>query len=132
MNKAALETALRNDVLAAINDFLREHYETDVLTVSASEITIPILDAEGNEKFALIKVSIPRGTRCDGGYTPYDGYAAADDYADELKEKEAKRAASAEKKAMAEKLREQKRAIRAAKKLEKDDSNQHTDKEIAV
>lgn len=116
MNKAALETALRNDVLAAINDFLREHYATDVLTVSASEITIPILDAEGNEKFALVKVSIPRGTRCDGSYTPYDGYTAAEDYADELKEKEAKRAASAEKKAMAEKLREQKRALRAKAK----------------
>jgi len=116
MNKAALETALRNDVLAAIKSFLADMYATDVLTVSASEITIPVLDAEDNEKFALIKVSIPRGTRCEGGYKPYDGYAAAEDYADELKEKAAKRAESAEKKAMAEKLREQKRALRAAKK----------------
>ena len=117
MNKAALETALRNEVMGHIATYLANVYGTDVLTVSASEIAIPLLDAEDNEKFALIKVSIPRGTRCDGGYTPYDGYAAAEGYADELKQKEAKRAESAEKKAMAEKLREQKRALRAAKKV---------------
>lgn len=118
MTKAALETNLRNSVIATISDFLKEHYVTDVLTVGAGEVAIPLLDEEDNEKFAVIKISIPRGTRNgNGGYDAYDGYTAADDYKAELAEKEAKRAASAEKKAMAEKLREQKRALRAAKKV---------------
>ena len=42
---------------------------------------MPVLDADGNEKFALIKISIPRGSRSDGTFIPYDGYAAADAYA---------------------------------------------------
>lgn len=118
MTKAALETNLRNSVITTISDFLKEHYATDVLTVGAGEVAIPLLDEENNEKFAVIKISIPRGTRNgNGGYDAYDGYTAADDYKAELAEKEAKRAASAEKKAMAEKLREQKRALRAAKKV---------------
>lgn len=133
MNKATLETNLRNEILAAISSYLSEKYETDVLTVSASEITIPVVDAENNDKFALIKVSIPRGTRNgNGGYDAYDGYAAAEDYTAELAEKAAKKAASVAKKEAAEKLREHKRAIRATKKIEKDDSNQYLDKEIAV
>ena len=116
-NKATLESELRNDILDSICGFLSEHYGVDTLRVSASEIAIPCLDSEKNEKFGLIKVSIPRGTRTgEGGYTPYDGYAAHEAYLDEIKEKEAKKAASAEKKAMAEKLREQKRALRETKK----------------
>ena len=82
MTKAQLETALRNDFLTFVRDMVKEHYETDVLPVSASELAIPCLDAEDNEKFVLIKVSIPRGTRDGkGGYDPYDGYAVAEDYA---------------------------------------------------
>lgn len=121
-NKAELENAIRNDILSAIATLLTEKYDTDVMPVSASELTIPVLDAEGNEKFALIKVSIPRGTRSGNGYIPYDGYAAAEDYRLDLEEKEAKRRASAEKKANAEALRaqkrEQKQVAKAIKNLE--------------
>ena len=100
MSKAALETAIRNDILAAMTAFLSEHFETDVMDVSASELTMPVVDAEGNEKFALIKVSIPRGTRNgDGGYDAYDGYAAHEEWklvkADKA-DKEAKRKEKAE------------------------------------
>ena len=80
MTKAQLETALRNKFLSFISDTISQEMETDVLPVSASEVTIPCLDEEGNEKFVLIKVSIPRGTRNgQGGYDPYDGYAVAED-----------------------------------------------------
>lgn len=110
MSKAALETAIRNDILQAITELLQEKYETDVMPVSASELTIPVVDAEGNEEFALIKVSIPRGTRNGkGGYDAYDGYAAAEDYRLEMEDKAAKKAASAAKKAAAEKEKERKR-----------------------
>lgn len=80
-SKATLEKELRDAILELLIDKLGEYYETDIMPVSASELTIPLLDSEGNEKFALIKVSIPRGTRNgEGGYIPYDGYEAYNDY----------------------------------------------------
>lgn len=117
-SKAALETAIRNEILNALTTFLSEHFQSDVLDVSASEITMPVVDAEGNEKFALIKVSIPRGTRLgDGQYEPYDGYAAHDDWELEKADKADKAAKRKEKadRAAAEKERKQ-----AAKKVVKD------------
>lgn len=115
MTKAQLETALRNDFLTAISDFISESRETDVLPVSASELAVPCLDAEGNEKWAVIKVSIPRGTRNgEGGYDPYDGYFLAEQYAQDLKDKaetKARREAEKQKKIAAD---EKKRAEKAA------------------
>ena len=118
MNKAALETAIRNDILAFLTEALSAHYDSDVMDVSASELTMPVVDANGEEKFALIKVSIPRGSRIDGGYEPYDGYAAHEDWelvkADKA-DKEAKRKEKAER---AEKERQRKREARkVVKKL---------------
>lgn len=113
MSKASLETAIRNDILAAFIDFLSEHYETDVMPVSASELAMPVVDAEGNEKFALIKVSIPRGSRNgDGGYDAYDGYAAAEDWKLVLADKADKEAKRKEKAERAEKEKERKRNAR--------------------
>ena len=63
MTKAQLETAIRNMFLDFIREMVTEKLDTDALDVSASELAIPCLDKEGNEKWALIKVSIPRGTR---------------------------------------------------------------------
>ena len=121
MTKAQLETALRTQFLAFISETISQDMETDVLPVSASELAIPCLDAEGNEKFVLIKVSIPRGTRNgEGGYDPYDGYAAADDYAVDLKEKAQKKADAEAKKqakiARDEKKRAEKKALAEANK----------------
>ena len=110
-SKAELETAIRNDILNDIRALIENKYGTDALQISASEIAIPILDKEGNEKWAVAKISIPRGTRNgDGGYNPYDGYAAAEDYKLDLEEKAAKKAKSAAKKEAEEKAREKKRA----------------------
>ena len=115
MTKAQLETKLRNDFMTFIANEITERYATDVLRVGASEFAIPVLDAEDNEKFVLIKVSIPRGTRNgEGGYDPYDGYAVAEDYAIDCKEKaEKKEAAEAKKQAKIAKD-EQKRAEKKA------------------
>lgn len=113
-SKASLETAIRNDILAAITAFLSEKYDSDVMDVSASELTMPVVDAEGNEKFALIKVSIPRGTRTSGTYEPYDGYAAHEEWELEKKEKANKVAARKEKAERAEKEKERKRAAKKA------------------
>lgn len=114
MSKASLETAIRNDILAAVTAFLSDHYDSDVLDVSASELAMPVTDAEGNELFALIKVSIPRGTRNGaGGYTPYDGYAAHEEWELDKADKADKAAARKEKAERAEKEKERKRAAKA-------------------
>ena len=121
MTKAQLETKLRNTYLDLIRNMINEEVQTDALTVSASELAIPCLDEEGNEKFVLIKVSIPRGTRNGaGGYDPYDGYAVAEDYAIDCEEKAQKKAdAEAKKQKKIEhdqKVRAEKKALAEANK----------------
>ena len=115
MKKADLETALRKDYLAFITEALSNQREIDALSVGPSEIAIPCLDADGNEAWVLVKVSVPRGTRNgEGGYDPYDGYAVAEDYALDLAEKaEKKKASEAKKQAKIEKDKA-KRAEKAA------------------
>ena len=116
MNKATLESAIRNDILAIVRKAIETELNTDALTVSASEIALPVVDAEGNEKFAIVKVSIPRGTRNGNGYDAYDGYTAADDYKAEQEEKAAKKAQAI---ALKERKAEQKKVKKAIQNLEK-------------
>lgn len=128
MSKASMETAIRNTMLENIKKMIDTEYATDALPVSASEIAVPVVDEEGNEKFALIKVSIPRGTRNgDGGYTPYDGYAAAEDYKLDLADKADKARAREEKKERAVKEKERKAN---AKKVVKELNEKGLDKMI--
>jgi hypothetical protein len=113
-SKATLENLLRNQYLSFISGAISQEMEIDALPVSASELAIPCLDEEGNEKFVLIKVSIPRGTRNGmGGYDPYDGYAANEAYLDEI-------ASKAQEKAVKRAMKEAEKGKN--KKEEKDDS----------
>jgi len=122
MSKASLETAVRNTILDFLVDHLSAQFDTDVMPVSASELVMPVVDAEGNEKFALIKVSIPRGTRNgEGGYTAYDGYAAAEDYKAEQEDKAARQKAKDEQKRHEEEAKEARRAARKTIKTMKKD-----------
>lgn len=99
-SKATLENNLRNYVLSCIKELIENGLESEALPVSASEIAVPLIDDEKNEKFVLIKVSVPRGTRNgQGSYDPYDGYAASEAY---LLEQESKAQEKAVKKAMKE------------------------------
>ena len=121
MTKAQLENALRNDYLELIKTVLSNEREIDALSVGASEIAVPCLDAEGNEAWVLIRVSVPRGTRNgEGGYTSYDGYTAAEDYAIDCAEKAQKKQAAEAKKqakiAKDEKKRAEKQALAEANK----------------
>ena len=120
MTKAQLETELRNSCLDVLKKTLDGVYGCDVLPVSANEIALPVTDAENNEKWIVIKVSIPRGTRNGNGYDPYDGYAAAEDYQIDLEEKAEKKAAAEAKKAAKiskdQKAREEKKALAEANK----------------
>ena len=121
MTKAQLENKLRNECLSVLKETFDKVYGCDVLPVSASELALPVTDAEGNEKFLLVKVSVPRGTRNGaGGYDPYDGYAAAEDYAIDCEEKAQKKASTEAKKqkkiAADEKKRAEKKAVAEANK----------------
>jgi len=118
MTNTALNTNLRNSILRDFMAFVAEKYETDTLSCSTSSFTFPVVDEEGNEKFAKISISIPRGTRNgEGGYDAFDGYAVAEDFKLEQEEKAAKRAASEAKKEAKRKADE---AKREAKKVVKE------------
>jgi hypothetical protein len=107
-SKASLENALRSEIMQVIMNALEEHFDASVILVGSGEISIPVTDAEGNEKYPKIKVSIPRGTRNgEGGYIPYDGYEAAQAYEEEKESKVQERAV---KKAMKEAEKNEKKA----------------------
>lgn len=111
MSKASLETEIRNSLIKTVTDAISPF--NDVLPVSASELAIPVVDSEGNEKFAVIKISIPRGSRNgNGGYDEYDGYAAAEDWKLVLAERANKATSRKEKAERAEKEKERKRAAK--------------------
>ena len=103
-SKAELEKALREEVLEVVVSALAEYYDLDrntqISIVGPGEFAIPLVDADGNEKYPKIKISIPRGTRDgNGGYIPYNGEEAAREYAQEKADKAQERAV---KKAMKE------------------------------
>ena len=95
----------------SLNDALRAMYlervhtclsaEDDVLVVGANELAVPVVDADGNEKWIVVTIKVPSGSR-DGD--AYDGYAMAQDY-------QMRQTAKAEKQAE----RERKSAERKAK-----------------
>ena len=143
MSKASHDNAIHNEVMEVVREALTKHFETDVLPVSASEFTIAVVDAERNEKFANLKITIPRGKRVNGGYKPYDGYKEARDYKEDKELREEQRKASEEAKAQAARERERKREARKVVKelnkkgLEKmiheeDDNNQYLEREVSI
>ena len=96
-------------------------YHGIFLNQAKVDFAIPCLDEEGNEKWILVKVSIPRGSRNgEGGYDPYDGYSVAEDYqfdlADKAKKKRAAEEQKAKKIAADEKKRAEKKALAEANK----------------
>ena len=91
-----LDEALRQKYLANISKLLTDQ-EEEVMAVKSNEIALPTLDEEGNEKWIVITVKVPTGSRDDG--EPYDGYGMALQYKEAQAEKEEKAKAKAEKEA---------------------------------
>ena len=97
--RTALDNAVRVAQVAKITDLLVGAGE-EVLQVGGNVIAFPSKDDEGNEVWLEITVKVPKGERIpEGGYAGYDGYALAEFYADDQKEKIAKADAAAKKKA---------------------------------
>jgi len=116
MTKTELENALREQYLTILSNALSNACDADALAVSSNELAVPCVDAEGNERFVVFKVSIPRGTRNGNGYDPYDAYAAAEAYALEVEEKKEKKAAAEKKKQEKIERDKQKRAEKEKEK----------------
>lgn len=113
MSKESLDKAMRNEILSDLMQFIGEHYDVDVHQTGSSSFTFPVVDADRNEKFATIKVTIPRGQRDGlGGYVPFNGYEAEEAYKDEVKEREAKAAARQAKKEAEEAAKARKAAAK--------------------
>lgn len=84
-SKNALNEKIRNEVLTRLIDYFTNGETTeDILRTNSNEIAFPCVDEEGNEKFVVITVKVPTGSR-DG--EEYDGYAVAESYALKVKEK---------------------------------------------
>ena len=83
----SLNDELRAMYLARVSECLSQ--EDEVLVVGANELAVPVVDTEGNEKWIVLTVKVPTGSR-DGD--AYDGYAMAEDYRMRLADKAAKAA----------------------------------------
>ena len=114
MKKTELESALRKQYLDILTEVFSK--DSDVLVVSSNELALPCVDADGNETFVVLKVSVPRGTRNGNGYDPYDAYAVAEAYALEVQEKQEKKAAAEKKKQEKIERDKQKRAEKEKEK----------------
>lgn len=90
-----LDNELRQKWFSTIVKMIADMGE-DVLVYKSNELCFPTTDSENNDKYIQIVVKVPTGSR-DG--EDFDGYAMREAYELNLKEKEEKRKADAEKKA---------------------------------
>ena len=108
---AKTQKVLNDEIKVRFLDGVAEHLTNtgeEVLRVGSNEITLPVLDEEGNEKWLVLTFKVPTGSR-DGD--AYDGYSMAEDYKMKLQEKADKAKAKAEK-------AEKDKAKRETKKME--------------
>lgn len=71
-----LNQEIRDRYISLISEFLGGNGD-EVLQISNSEISIPVVDSQGNEKFLVLGFKIPQGSR-DG--EPFDAYELQQDY----------------------------------------------------
>ena len=110
MGKQNLDNAIRVDIMNKLTDLISRELNMDVIPVSASALAVPVVDAEGNEKFVKLAVSVPHGSRDgNGGYIPYDGYKEGDLYKEDLALDAAKKLKKENEKKAKEEERERKR-----------------------
>lgn len=114
ISKTQLANMKREEVLSLLTEFLSATEE--VMRESGNAIVFPSVDAEGNEIFVKIAVSIPRGDRSGEAY---DGYAAANFYRIHQEEVAANKAQrEKDNAAKAAKAKERREAAKAKKEAE--------------
>lgn len=102
----AREQLLREDFFNTIRDILEEKYG-EILQVSKTEICLPVVDSEGNEKYLVVGCKVPRKSLAG---VEYDGYQAQDAYLEDIQIKEEEKRAKAAMKAREAEVKAQKRA----------------------
>ena len=119
MSKKQTIDALRSKYVAKLMELL-DAIDEEALVVGSNEIAIPVVDEEGEEQYIVFTVKVPTGSR-DGD--AYDGYAMAEDYAKNQRdkaEKAAKAKVEKEKKIAKDKaMREQKAKAKAEREAAK-------------
>lgn len=114
---------LRMQWVEIASQWLEERGE-EVLRTGSNELTIPVVDKEGNDEYITIVVKVPNGSR-DG--EPFDGYNAAESYKidQEAKAERAKEAAAkkAAKIARDQKMREEKARLKAEREAKEGANN---------
>lgn len=91
----ALNNALRAKYTALAQDFFDSLGE-DVRVTASNELSLPVVDEEGNEKWVVVTIKVPTGARDDD--EGYDGYTKAQMYAEHVADQSAKRAEAERKK----------------------------------
>lgn len=112
-----LNDLLREGYLNKIVDYLSKELNEEVLIVNTNEVSVPCLDAAGNEKFVNFIVKVPTGSHGE----EYDGYEVAEDFKFKLNEKrkklEEKERKKKEKIEKDKKLREEKKKLKELEKI---------------
>lgn len=97
-----LNEEIRNRYYSKISEFLSNEGE-EILQVASNRFAFPIVDSEGNEKFAEITVKVPTGSKDE----IYDGYSLNEEFT--LKETERKEKAKKQAELKAKKIERDKR-----------------------
>ena len=105
---ALLKSSCMEKIKAALSD-------EQLLDVGSAEIAFPVVDAEGNEKWVVVSVTVPNGSR-DG--TPYDGFSANEAYQEQVAKAKARKEKAAENSRKRKEEAERKKAEREAKKAQ--------------
>ena len=111
LTRKQLDEEIKVRFLEGVSEHL-ENAGEEVLRVGSNELALPVVDADGNERWLVVTFKVPTGSR-DGD--PYDGYAMKEDY----DMNQAKKAAKAEENAKENAKKAAKdKAKREAKKAE--------------
>ena len=125
LTRKQLDEAIKVRFLKGVTEHLSNAGE-EVLRVGSNEIALPVVDAEGEERWLVLTFKVPTGSR-DG--EEYDGYSMKEAYEMKLAEKAAKAEEAARKKA--EKIKKD-AASRAAKAAAREKAKAKREKEEAT
>jgi len=88
LTRKQLDEEIKVHYLEGVSKYL-EGVGEEVLRAGSNELTLPVVDSTGEERWLVVTFKVPTGSR-DG--EPYDGYSMAEDYQMKLQEKAAKQA----------------------------------------
>ena len=109
LTRKQLDEEIKVRFLEGVTEHLSNVGE-EVLRVGSNEIALPVVDAEGEERWLVLTFKVPTGTRQGEAY---DGYEMAEDYKMKLENKVIKEQQKAEKAAKDKAKREAKEKEKA-------------------